>query len=58
MMTRRAKGEEGRAADAGVMSREQAEQLVQKVIKLSKADSIQVNVGGAKPRLPREVHRS
>jgi predicted Zn-dependent protease len=33
-------------ADSRFLSRDQAEALVQKVIKLSKADSIQVNVGG------------
>jgi predicted Zn-dependent protease len=34
------------AADARFLSREQAEALIQKVVKLSKAESIQVNVGG------------
>jgi predicted Zn-dependent protease len=34
------------AADARVMSREQAQALVERVVKMSKADSIQVNVGG------------
>lgn len=34
------------AADQRVMTREQAQALVEKVVKLSKADSIQVNVGG------------
>jgi hypothetical protein len=33
-------------ADSRFLSRDQAEALVQKVVKLSKADSIQVNVGG------------
>jgi len=33
-------------ADSRFLSREQAEALVQKVVKLSKADSIHVNVGG------------
>jgi len=33
-------------ADSRFLSREQAEALVQKVVKMSKADSIQVNVGG------------
>jgi predicted Zn-dependent protease len=33
-------------ADARVMTREQAQAVVEKVVKLSKADSIQVNVGG------------
>ena len=33
-------------ADTRFLSREQAEALVQKVVKLSRADSIQVNVGG------------
>ena len=34
------------AADARVMSREQAQALVERVVKMSKADEIQVNVGG------------
>jgi len=34
------------AADARVMTREQAQALVERVIKMSKADAIQVNVGG------------
>ena len=33
-------------ADSRVMTREQAQALVEKVVKMSKADSIQVNVGG------------
>jgi predicted Zn-dependent protease len=38
--------EHARAADSRVMTREQAQALVERVIKMSKADSIQVNVGG------------
>jgi predicted Zn-dependent protease len=34
------------AADARVMSRDQAQALIERAVKLSKADSIQVNVGG------------
>jgi predicted Zn-dependent protease len=34
------------AADSRFLSRDQAEALIQRVVKLSKADSIQVNVGG------------
>lgn len=34
------------AADARVMSREQAQALIERAVKLSKADGIQVNVGG------------
>ncbi|MEO6876911.1 MAG: TldD/PmbA family protein, partial [Gemmatimonadaceae bacterium] len=37
---------ERRAADSRVMTRDQAQQLVERVVKTSKADSIQVNVGG------------
>src|SRR3954453_7543574 len=33
-------------ADSRFLSRDQAEALVQKVVKLSKSDSIQVNLGG------------
>jgi predicted Zn-dependent protease len=33
-------------ADSRVMTREQAQNLVEKVVKMSKADAIQVNVGG------------
>jgi predicted Zn-dependent protease len=33
-------------ADSRVMTREQAHQLIERVVKMSKADSIQVNVGG------------
>jgi predicted Zn-dependent protease len=35
-----------RAADPRVLSREQAQALVERVIKMSKADSVQVSVGG------------
>jgi predicted Zn-dependent protease len=35
-----------RAADPRVLSREQAQALVERVIKMSKAESVQVNVGG------------
>lgn len=35
-----------RLADPRVMTREQAEALVQRVVKMSKADGIQVNIGG------------
>lgn len=35
-----------RAADPRVLSREQAQSLVERIVKMSKADSIQVNVGG------------
>lgn len=35
-----------RIADSRVLSREQAQAIVEKTVKLSKADSIQVNVGG------------
>jgi len=45
-MTRGAKGGEFSAADSRVMTREQAQALVERAIKLSKADSIQVNIGG------------
>ena len=34
------------AADARVMTRDQAQSVVEKVVKMSKADEIQVNVGG------------
>ena len=34
------------AADARVLTREQAQSLVERIVKMSKADSIQVNVGG------------
>ena len=34
------------AADSRVMSREQAQTLIERIVKMSKADSIQVNVGG------------
>src|SRR3954467_9260677 len=34
------------AADPRVMTREQAQQLVERVVKMSKAESIQVNLGG------------
>jgi predicted Zn-dependent protease len=34
------------APDARVMTREQAQQLIERAVKLSKADSVQVNVGG------------
>lgn len=34
------------AANARVMTREQAQALVERVVKMSKADSIQVNIGG------------
>jgi predicted Zn-dependent protease len=34
------------AADSRVMTREQAQQLVERVVKMSKAEAIQVNVGG------------
>ena len=34
------------AADARVMTREQAQALIERAVKLSKADGIQVNVGG------------
>jgi predicted Zn-dependent protease len=34
------------AADPRVMTRDQAQQLIERTIKLSKADSIQVNIGG------------
>ncbi|HEY9229725.1 MAG TPA: TldD/PmbA family protein [Gemmatimonadaceae bacterium] len=34
------------AADARVMTREQAQSLIERTIKMSKADSIQVNIGG------------
>ncbi|MGH9886327.1 MAG: PmbA/TldA family metallopeptidase, partial [bacterium] len=34
------------AADSRVMTREQAHALVERTIKMSKADSIQVNIGG------------
>jgi predicted Zn-dependent protease len=37
---------EARIADARVMSRDQAQTLVERTIKMSKADSIQVNIGG------------
>jgi predicted Zn-dependent protease len=47
---RRATGDGGRAmgpiAPDRVMSREEAQNLVERVVKLSKAESIQVNVGG------------
>jgi len=36
----------GAAADSRVMTREQAQALVDRAIKLSKAEGIQVNVGG------------
>ena len=36
----------GAAADSRVMTREQAQALVDRAIKLSKAEEIQVNVGG------------
>jgi predicted Zn-dependent protease len=35
-----------RAADPRVLTREQAQALVERIVKMSKADSIQVNVGG------------
>jgi predicted Zn-dependent protease len=35
-----------RAADPRVLTREQAQTLVERIVKMSKADSIQVNVGG------------
>jgi len=34
------------AADSRVMTRDQAQQLIERTIKLSKADAIQVNIGG------------
>jgi predicted Zn-dependent protease len=45
-MTRGAKGSVWSAADARVMTREQAQTLIERAVKLSKADEIQVNVGG------------
>ena len=45
-MTRNAMGNARSAADSRVMTREQAQALVERAIKLSKADAIQVNVGG------------
>ena len=33
--------------DGAIMSREQAEEVIQKVLKLSKADGVQVNIGSA-----------
>ncbi len=45
-MMRDAKPARGSAADARVMTREQAQALVERVVKMSKADAIQVNVGG------------
>jgi predicted Zn-dependent protease len=35
-----------RAADPRVMTREQAQSLIERVVKMSKADAIQVNIGG------------
>ena len=40
------RGGRSAAADPRVMTREQAQQLIQKVVKFSRADSILVNVGG------------
>jgi predicted Zn-dependent protease len=45
-MTRGAKGGLWSAADTRVMTREQAQTLIERAVKLSKADEIQVNVGG------------
>ena len=45
-MTRVAESINRLAADARVMTREQAQALVDRAVKLSKADEIQVNIGG------------
>jgi predicted Zn-dependent protease len=45
-MTRAANDIARIAADSRVMTREQAQALVERVVKMSKADAIQVNVGG------------
>lgn len=45
-MTRAASSGQREAADSRVMTREQAQALIERTVKMSKADSVQVNIGG------------